>query len=100
MHSHRPSLLARDDTMFGVCEGLGEDLGLNSNLLRMALALMLFWSPVTAIGVYAGCGALVAATRWLVPDPKPPLPEAPDAAAGEAGAEEEGEGWQDYADAA
>ena len=74
MQSFQPSVFARDDTFFGVCEALGEDLRFNPNLLRVAFALLLFWSPVAAIGGYVGAGVLVAITRWLVPNPRVPLP--------------------------
>lgn len=70
-----PSLLTRDDTFFGVCEGLGEDLGIPSNLLRVSLAGMLFWNPLFAVATYAGLGLIVAATRLVSPNPKQALPE-------------------------
>lgn len=69
MQNVQSSLLARDDTFFGVCQGLGEDFGFNPNYLRVALALLLFWNPVAAIGGYAGAGVFVAVLRWLVPNP-------------------------------
>lgn len=68
MTSKRPNLFTRDDTFFGVCEGLGEDLHLPSNLVRLAFVPLLFLYPVAAFGLYAGLGVLVALTRWLVPD--------------------------------
>ena len=95
MSSARPSIFAREDTMFGVCEALGEDLGIPSNLLRVALALALFWNPVAAAATYAGLGVLVFILRWLVPDPAAPeVTEKPAAADADAAAD-----WQ-YADAA
>ena len=81
--------------MFGVCEALGEDLGIPSNLLRVALALALFWNPVATAATYAGLGVLVFVLRWLVPDPAAAEAEEP-AAAAEAGAAAD---WH-YADAA
>jgi phage shock protein PspC (stress-responsive transcriptional regulator) len=71
MHSVRTSLLARDDTFFGVCEALGEDFGFNGQYLRAAFAVAIFFNPLGAIGAYAGLGLLVAVTRWIAPDPKP-----------------------------
>ena len=71
MQNVQSNLFTRPDTFFGVCEGLGEDLGFHPNLLRVALAGLLFWNPPAAIGVYAALGLLVALTRWLVPVPRP-----------------------------
>lgn len=68
---HNPYVLAREDTMLGICEALGEDFGFNPTFLRVALALLLFWSPLAAIGLYLGAGALVAMTRWIAPNPRP-----------------------------
>ena len=69
MHSATPNLFTRDDTFFGVCEGLGEDFGIHPNFLRVSLAGLLFWNPPLAIGIYAAAGAVVVLTRWLVPNP-------------------------------
>jgi phage shock protein PspC (stress-responsive transcriptional regulator) len=71
MQTSQPSVFARDHTLFGVCEALGEDLGFNAVFLRIALAVGLFASPVGAIAVYAGLGLLVAFTRLVAPNPSP-----------------------------
>jgi phage shock protein PspC (stress-responsive transcriptional regulator) len=84
---NQPSLLARDDTFLGVCQGLGEDLGIPPTLLRLAGAGLLFWNPPAAVAAYAGLGVVVTATRWLCPDPAPSAEPAP--VAGEAEAEAE-----------
>lgn len=70
MHSPQPSLLARDDTFLGVCQGLGEDFGFHPNWLRVGLALLLFVNPAAAVGSYAAAGMLVALSRWISPDPR------------------------------
>lgn len=75
MQSNGSSLLSRGDTFFGVCEGLGEDLGIHSNLIRLAFAGLLFWNPVAALISYLAAGSFVAALRWLVPNA--PSVEAP-----------------------
>ena len=71
MHMPRQNLFTRDDTFFGVCEGLGEDLRIPSNLLRLGLTLGFFFSPLTALGVYAATGMVVLFSRLLVPNPRP-----------------------------
>lgn len=84
------NLLTRDDTFFGICEGLGEDLRINANLLRVALAGLLFFNPLAAIGAYAGAGLLVLVSRLLVPNPRPaPVAEVEPAEAETAGESEE-----------
>jgi phage shock protein PspC (stress-responsive transcriptional regulator) len=67
MENVQPSLFTRDDTFFGVCQGLGEDLGIKPDLLRVGLTLFLFFQPLLAIGTYLAAGAVVFASRWLFP---------------------------------
>lgn len=70
MRNAQPNVfLGRDDTFFGVCEALGEDLRINANLLRLGFALATFFSPLGAIAAYAGAGLLVALTRLIAPAP-------------------------------
>ena len=66
----QPNLFTRPDTFFGVCQGLGEDLRIHPNLFRIALAGLLFWNPLAAIGAYAVLALIVGASRWIVPSPK------------------------------
>jgi phage shock protein PspC (stress-responsive transcriptional regulator) len=75
----RPSLFNRPDTFLGVCQGLGEDLGIYPNLIRLAFAALLFWNPVAAFATYAGLGLFVLALRLLVPVPARPEAEQPEA---------------------
>lgn len=82
MQNDQPSLLNRSDTLLGVCEGIGQDLGFNPLWLRLALTAMLFLYPLWALGLYAALGATVAASRWLFPAPRHAAPaEAPGEAA-------------------
>lgn len=64
------NLLTRDDTFFGVCEAIGQDLGFHPNLLRLAFAVPLMFAPLWAIGVYAALAVVVLASRLLVPEPR------------------------------
>lgn len=76
MH-HNPNLLTRDDTFLGVCQGLGEDLRIPPNLLRIAISGLLFYSPPLAVTVYLALGVIVAITRFIAPNPKLSAQEAP-----------------------
>lgn len=69
MQTSQPSLFARDHTILGVCEGLGEDLGINPTLLRIPFAVFLLLSPVAVISTYLACGVLVFLTRRISPNP-------------------------------
>lgn len=70
MQSEQGSLFTRDDTFFGVCEGLGQDFGIHPNFLRLALAGALFWNPPVAAAAYAAGGLVVFVSRLIVPEPK------------------------------
>jgi phage shock protein C len=72
MQDRQPNLFTREDTMFGVCEGLGEDLGINPLWLRLALTGFLFLNPAAAIGTYLAAGAIVFSSHWLFPNARVP----------------------------
>lgn len=74
------NLFTRDDTFFGVCEGLGEDLRIPSNLFRMAFALGFFFSPAAAVATYVALGVLVLVSRLAFPAPRIRKPAATPAA--------------------
>lgn len=74
MQGDKGNLFTRDDTFFGVCEGLGEDLRIPSNLFRVAFALGLFFSPAGAVIAYLGLGVLVLASRLIFPKPRAARP--------------------------
>lgn len=74
MHNDQPSILNRSDTLLGVCQGIGEDLGFNPLWLRLALTAMLFLYPLWALGLYAALAVVVGASRWLFPAPRRAAP--------------------------
>jgi phage shock protein PspC (stress-responsive transcriptional regulator) len=76
MQVSQPNLFTRPDTFFGVCQGLGEDLRIHPNFFRLGLAVLLYLNPAAAIASYAGAGALVFVTRWLIPNPRTAISEA------------------------
>ena len=71
------NLFTRDDTMFGICEALGEDLGFNPNLLRITLAVLLLWNPVVVLASYFGAGVFVPISRLAWPNRRKAPTEAP-----------------------
>ena len=72
-----PSLFTREDTMFGVCQGLGEELGVPPLFFRLAFAVALFFSPMAVIATYLGLGLALALFRWAFPPAGAAVPEAP-----------------------
>lgn len=62
-----PSLFARADTFFGVCQGLGEDLGISPTLIRLAFLPTLFFFPVQTVAAYFGLAIVVLASRMMFP---------------------------------
>lgn len=70
MQTSQPSVFARDHTILGVCEALGEDFGFNPLFLRVPLAVCLLLNPWAVVATYAGLGMLVAFTRLVSPNPK------------------------------
>jgi phage shock protein C len=62
------NLLLRNDTFFGVCEGLGQDFGFHPNWLRIAFAAGFYFNPTVVIGTYLVLGVLVAVSRLAFPD--------------------------------
>jgi phage shock protein PspC (stress-responsive transcriptional regulator) len=84
MQTAQPSLIARDHTILGVCEGLGEDFGFNPTWLRVPLAVLLLVNPTAVVVTYLAAGLLVFLTRWISPNPRnaaAPAEQAPATAA-------------------
>jgi len=69
MKTAQPHPLVRDDTLFGVCQSLGEDFGFNPFYLRLALGVALIWSPVLVIGGYLAAAVAMTLLRLIVRDP-------------------------------
>ena len=66
--TNQTPLPLRSDTIFGVCEAIGQDFGFNPNYLRLAFIAPLFVAPYASVAAYLGLGVVVAATRLLVKD--------------------------------
>lgn len=60
-------LILRNDTMLGVCTGLGEEFGFNPNYLRVLIASLFLVSFKIAIGIYLALGLALAVGRLLFP---------------------------------
>ena len=65
----KANLFLRHDTIFGVCQGLGEEFGFNANFLRVPFAAGILWNPLVVFGTYLALGAALAFARWMYPKP-------------------------------
>lgn len=68
-HELQPALPFRSDTILGVCEGIGQDLGFNPLYLRLVFASVFYFDPLVVVGSYLALGAGLALARWLYPIP-------------------------------
>ena len=57
----------RPDTLFGICEALGQDFGVNPLWIRLAFVPAIFFAPVAALFAYIGLGVIVLASRLVFP---------------------------------
>ncbi|UUR09112.1 PspC domain-containing protein [Sphingomonas glaciei] len=64
----RNNVAFRNDTILGVCEALGHDLGFNPNFLRVPLGAGIIFAPVAMLGIYVALGVIVFVSRTFFPD--------------------------------
>lgn len=57
----------RPDTLFGICEAIGQDFGFNPLWLRLAIVPAIFFAPVATMIAYLSVGLLVLASRLIFP---------------------------------
>ncbi len=73
-HSPRPTPLPlRDDTLLGVCEGLGEEFGFNPNYLRIVVGSLVLFDITLAVVAYLGLGLALAIGRLMFPPNSHPV---------------------------
>ena len=69
--THEETVAARKKaSLIGVCLRVGEGLGFNPDLLRIALAISLIVNPVYTLIVYGILAVAVLASRILVREPR------------------------------
>ena len=64
----RTPIFDRPETIFGVCESLGDDFGISGNWFRAALFPLLVWQPLWTVVGYLLLAGLVLASRLIFPD--------------------------------
>lgn len=64
----RDNVALRNDTLLGICQAIGDDLGFNADFLRVPLAAGIIFAPALMVGIYLALGALVFVSRTFFPD--------------------------------
>jgi phage shock protein PspC (stress-responsive transcriptional regulator) len=72
----RNNVAFRNDTILGVCESLGHDLGFNPNFLRVPLGAGIIFAPMVMVGIYLALGVMVFVSRTFLPDRVQPTTKA------------------------
>jgi phage shock protein C len=67
MSANAPVFFNRPDTFFGVCEAIGQDFGINANIIRVAFGVGVLVNPFAVVAVYALLAVAVAVSRIAVP---------------------------------
>jgi phage shock protein C len=57
----------RPDTFFGVCEAIGQDFGINANIIRVAFGAGVLVNPLAVVAFYGILAVAVAVSRIAVP---------------------------------
>jgi phage shock protein C len=70
MSDRSSAVFNRPDTFLGVCEAIGQDFGVNANILRVLLGVGLIWQPLWMLSIYVTLGIGVAVSRLLFPTPR------------------------------
>jgi phage shock protein PspC (stress-responsive transcriptional regulator) len=61
------ALPLRNDTILGVCQGLGEEFGFSANWLRVPIAALVMFNWVAALGIYFALGLALLVARLVYP---------------------------------
>lgn len=72
----RNSLFARSDTIFGVCQALGQDFGVSPTWFRVAFAAAVIFNLEYAVIAYFSLGALVLVSHLAFRSPAAAEPAA------------------------
>ena len=55
------------DSLFGICQSVGEHMGFNPLYLRIALFVVMLFNPIAMACAYAALGAVVGLSHILFP---------------------------------
>jgi hypothetical protein len=58
------------DSLFGICQSIGEHVGFNPLYLRRSLFVLLLFNPIAMACAYAGLGMVVGLSHVMFPQPE------------------------------
>ena len=58
------------DSLFGICQSIGEHVGFNPLYLRLSLFVLMLFNPIAMACAYAGLGAVVGLSHLIFPKPE------------------------------
>ena len=58
------------DSLFGICQSIGEHVGFNPLYLRLSLFVLMLFNPIAMACTYAGLGAVVGLSHLIFPKPE------------------------------
>ena len=58
------------DSLFGICQSIGEHVGFNPHYLRISLFILMLFNPIAMACTYAGLGMVVGLSHLIFPNPE------------------------------
>ena len=58
------------DSLFGICQSIGEHVGFNPLYLRLSLFVLMLFNPIAMACAYAGLGMVVGVSHVMFPKPE------------------------------
>ena len=55
------------DSLFGICQSIGDHVGFNPLYLRLSLFVLMLFNPIAMACAYAGLGAVVGLSHFIFP---------------------------------
>ena len=66
-HEVEAEIQGHPDSLFGVCQSVGEHMGFNPLYLRVALFVLMLFNPIAMACAYAALGAVVGLSHIIFP---------------------------------
>jgi phage shock protein C len=58
------------DSLFGICQSIGEHIGFNPLYLRLSLFVLMLFNPIAMACAYAALGMVVGLSHLMFPQPE------------------------------